>query len=181
MIQQSKKSRYSGQLSLVYETHLSLGPKYKNEREKFFGMKIARISEDMIDKENLPDPIIADILGMGLDDFQTYIEILVTIRGNHHRQYITECLDSFMLKNRPGALITQQRTKNAPRRFILDSKLLEVLVQISVLKECNGELVTTPILMIYSFLQERYGIYIRELPPDNGFSSSSMLERQATR
>ena len=71
---------------------------------------------------------------MGLGDFDTYIEMLVALRGGFHRQYITECLDSLLLKNRAGAVIAQPRMKNAPRRFVLDSRLLEVLLQIAVLK-----------------------------------------------
>ena len=66
---------------------------------------------------------------MGLSAFDTYIEVIMAHRGDFHRRYFVECLDSLLMKNRPGALITQPRVKNAPRRFILDSRLLEVLLQ----------------------------------------------------
>ena len=71
---------------------------------------------------------------MGLSAFDTYIEVIMAHRGDFHRRYFVECLDSLLMKNRPGALIAQPRVKNAPRRFILDSRLLEVLLQIVVLR-----------------------------------------------
>ena len=52
-------------------------------------------------------------------------------RVKFHRQYLTECLDSLLLKNRPGAMIAQPRGGHA--RFTLDSRLLEVLLQLSLL------------------------------------------------
>ena len=50
-------------------------------------------------------------------------------RVKFHRQYLTECLDTLLLKNRPGAMIAQPR--GGERRFTLDSRLLEVLLQLS--------------------------------------------------
>ena len=52
-------------------------------------------------------------------------------RVKFHRQYLTECLDTLLLKNRPGAMIAQPRS--GARRFTLDSRLLEVLLQLSLL------------------------------------------------
>jgi hypothetical protein len=37
---------------------------------------------------------------MGLGEFESFIEILMAYRGKYHRQYITECLDSLLLKNK---------------------------------------------------------------------------------
>ncbi len=83
-----------------------------------------------------------------------------------------------MLKN-PGALITQPRVKNAPRRFILDSRLLEVLLQIAVLRP-GGVLRshTEPLRLeeVLLFLRERYGLYIDRLPPGDGFGLPSIQD-----
>ncbi len=80
------------------------------------------------------DAEVEAITKMGLSDFETYIEILVALRGAFHRKYIIESLDATMLKNKAGALLAQTRARNAPRRFALDSRLLEVLLQIAVLR-----------------------------------------------
>jgi 3-methyladenine DNA glycosylase AlkC len=72
------------------------------------------------------DAEVEAITKMGLSDFETYIEILVALRGAFHRKYIIESLDATMLKNKAGALLAQTRARNAPRRFALDSRLLEV-------------------------------------------------------
>jgi hypothetical protein len=42
------------------------------------------------------------VLDLKLSDFDTYVEMLVVLRGKFHRQYITECIDSLLMKNRPG-------------------------------------------------------------------------------
>ena len=121
---------------------------------------------------------------MGLGDFDTYIEMLVALRGSFHRRYITECLDSLLLKNRVGALIAQQRVRNAPRRFVLDSRLLEVLLQIAMLKPGGvldyhtGEMRIDDLLTV---LRERYGLYIDRLPQGDGFGAPSITDNRALR
>ena len=104
------------------------------EREKFFGARLSSVLEDMAGDEKGLDPELASLAEMNLPEFEKYIEILAALRGAFHRQYITECLDALMQKNRPGALLVQGRTRKAPRRFVLDSRLLEVLLQIAVLQ-----------------------------------------------
>ena len=129
--------------------------------EKFFGQRVYGLIQDSAGGEDSElDPELKAVTGMGLSEFDTYIEMLVATRGNFHRQYITECFDSLLLKNRSGAMIAQGRTKSGPRRFILDSRLLEVLLQIGVLQPggtlgyYTGELRIDELL---TFLRERYG------------------------
>lgn len=157
----------------------------KAEREKFFGQRVSSLVEDTSDaKDAEMDPEVKVVTEMGLPEFDTYIEMLVALRGPFHRQYITECMDSLLLKNRAGAFIAQGRTKNAPRRFVLDSRLLEVLLQIAVLKPggaggfYTGELRIDELLV---FLRERYGIFIDQLPRGDGFATTSIDERKALR
>jgi hypothetical protein len=89
-----------------------------------------------------------------------------------------------MLKNRPGAFIAQQRTRGAPRRFVLDSRLMEVLLQIIVLRP-GGALGyhTEPLRLdeVLDTLRERYGLYIDCLPPGDGFSATTITDRRALR
>ena len=69
---------------------------------------------------------------MGLGAFEQYIELLMAYRGRYHHKYLIETIDSLLLKNRPGALIAQPH--RGRRRFVLDSALLEVLVQVALLR-----------------------------------------------
>ncbi|RUV68324.1 MULTISPECIES: hypothetical protein [unclassified Mesorhizobium] len=155
------------------------------EREKFFGQRISSLVEDTSGvKDAELDPELKAVTEMGLSEFDAYIEMIVALRGRFHRQYIVECLDSLLLKNRPGAALAQGRTKNAPRRFVLDSRLLEVLLQIAVLKPGGtagfhtGELRIDDLLV---FLRERYGIFIDQLPRGDGFVTTSIDDRHALR
>ncbi|HYD49001.1 MAG TPA: hypothetical protein VEB21_11665, partial [Terriglobales bacterium] len=130
------------------------------------------------------DPEVKAVTEMGLSEFDAYIEMIVALRGPFHRKYVTQCLDSLLLKNRAGALIAQGRTKEAPRRFVLDSRLLEVLLQIAILKQGTdggfhtGEMRVDELLV---FLRERYGIFIDQLPRGDGFATTSIEDRGALR
>lgn len=174
----------SGEFS-VGEVLQLLDAPLKSEREKFFGQRISSLLEETSGAKDAElDPELKAVTEMGLAEFDAYIEMIVALRGRFHRQYIVECLDSLLLKNRPGAALAQGRTKNAPRRFILDSRLLEVLLQIAVLKPGGaagfhtGEMRVDELLV---FLRERYGLFIDQLPKGDGFSTPSIDERRALR
>ncbi len=174
----------SGEFS-VGEVLQLLDAPLKAEREKFFGQRVSSLVEETSGAKDAElDPELKAVTEMGLPDFETYIEMIVALRGRFHRQYIVECLDSLLLKNRPGAALAQGRTKNAPRRFVLDSRLLEVLLQIAVLKPggaagfYTGELRVDELLV---FLRERYGIFIDQLPRGDGFATPSIDDRRALR
>ncbi|MDR2838286.1 MAG: hypothetical protein LBV49_06905 [Azonexus sp.] len=160
------------------------GAPFADERDKFFGERLSGLLESLSEGEDGLDPEIESITTMGLSDFETYIEILSALRGAFHRKYIIESLDALTLKNKPGALLAQTRARNAPRRFTLDSRLLEVLLQIAVLRPggdkgyFTGEMRIDDLL---AFLRERYGLYIDQLPPGEGFSIPTIDERKALR
>ncbi len=153
------------------------------EREKFFGARLSSVLEDMASDEQGLDPEIASLAGMRLPEFEKYVELLVALRGSFHRQYITECLDALMQKNRPGALLSQARTRNAPRKFVLDSRLLEVLLQVAVLQPTERGFRTGEMRLdeLLTFLRERYGLFVDCLPPADGFGTPSIEDRQALR
>jgi hypothetical protein len=157
---------------------------YKGEREPYFKARLASILEDSGGREEDLAPEVAQILEMGLPAFETYIEVVIAHRGDFHRRYLVECLDSLLMKNRPGALIAQSRVKGAPRRFTLDSRLLEVLLQLAVLRP-GGTLgyhtASLRIDQVLSFLQGRYGLYIDRLPPGDGFGMPSIQDRATLR
>lgn len=157
----------------------------KAEREKFFGQRISSLVEETSGAKDAElDPELQAVTEMGLSEFDAYIEMIVALRGRFHRQYIVECLDSLLLKNRSGAALAQGRTKSAPRRFVLDSRLLEVLLQIAVLKPGGAEGFHTGELRVDEllvFLRERYGLYIDQLPRGDGFATTSIEDRRALR
>jgi hypothetical protein len=128
------------------------------------------------------DPVVTQLLQLGLDDFTTYIEVITHYRVKFHRQYLTECLDTLMLKNRPGAMIAQPR--GGQRRFILDSRLLEVLLQLALLTAKGPARFETAALRIDEFLailRDRYGLYIDKLPEGDGFGPALVTEHGALR
>lgn len=163
-----------------------LEPLHKDERAKFFGARMYALVQDSAGNTEADiDPELKAVLDLKLSEFDTYIEILVALRGKFHRQYITECIDSLLMKNRPGALVAQGRTKGAPRRFVLDSRLLEVLLQIAVLRQDtpSGPFYTgeTRIEALLTWLRERYGLHIDRLPRGDGFGTPSIEDRAALR
>jgi hypothetical protein len=160
-----------------------LKPKWKTERDIFFGNRRASLLETDKDDSAL-DPEIQAICDLGLDDLNLYIECVFILASNTPRKNLVTAIDSLLLKNRPGAIITQGRGKGAARRFILDSRMLEVLLQIAVLRT-GGQLGyhTTEIRIeeLLSFIRERYGIYIDRLPDGEGFEKPSIDDREALR
>jgi len=91
-------------------------------------------------------------------------------------------LDSLLLKNKDTGLLAQARTKGSPRRFVLGSKLLEVLLQLAVLTQENGRFATREVRIeeLLAFLRERYGLFIDRLP-EFMQNSGSILDRRALR
>ncbi len=160
------------------------GATFRDEREKYFNGRLRELTDSLKDDRGGIDARTSELLKLGLSDFETYIEVLVALKGSYHRKYIIEALDSLMQKNRAGALLAQTRAKNASRRFVLDSRLLEVLLQIAVLRPGGDAGYFTGAMRIddlLGFLRERYGLYIDALPPGEGFKAPSIDERAALR
>jgi len=185
LVRRGKLSKPASGDFTVGEVLQLLDAPLKAEREKFFGQRISSLVEETSGAKDAElDPELKAVIEMGLPEFDAYIEMIVALRGRFHRQYIVECLDSLLLKNRLGAALAQGRMKNAPRRFVLDSRLLEVLLQVVVLKPGGaegfhtGELRVDELLVV---LRERYGIYIDQLPRGDGFATTSIEDRRALR
>jgi hypothetical protein len=159
-----------------------LGPSYRADRERFAGSRLPRVLEAIQEPGEDLDPEVADLLGLDLDTFTTYIEIISSSRVAFHRKYLTDCLDTLLLKNRPGAMIAQPRRGN--RRFVFDSRLLEVLLQLALLRPDGVGGLYTKAIRIDEFLtvlRERYGLYIDQLPPSDGFGTPNLADQAALR
>ena len=159
-----------------------LNPGHDAERQAYFKFRLASLIEESTSGNEDIDPEIRKVTSMGLGEFESFIEILMAYRGKFHRQYVTECLDSLLLKNKENGLLAQSRTKGSPRRFVLGSKLLEVLLQVAVLTQDSGSFVTRQVRIeeLLAFLRTRYGLHIDQLP-EGAQANSSILERRALR
>lgn len=162
-----------------------LEPTHKQERSSFFGKRLAGLLETSAGnaKDDIA-PEIEAVIDMKLQDFETYIEIIVGLQAPGHRRNIVTTLDSLMMKNKKGALLAQPRVRNSKRRIVLDGRLLEVLLQIAVLRpEGVRGFHTTEMRIeeVLHFLRERYGIYVDRLPPNDGFLEASITDREALR
>jgi len=159
-----------------------LKPEHYTERQAYFEFRLAKLIEESTSGNEDVDLEIREVTGMGLGEFESFIEILMAYRGKYHRQYITECLDSLLLKNKETGLLAQSRTKGSPRRFVLGSKLLEVLLQVAVLTQDGGCFITRKVRIeeLLAFLRNRYGLHIDRLP-ESAQANSSILDWRALR
>ncbi|OGP93186.1 MAG: hypothetical protein A2156_08525 [Deltaproteobacteria bacterium RBG_16_48_10] len=158
-------------------------PEWKKERDIFFGQRRVALLETEED-DSIRDPQLETIYQLGLDDFNLYMECVYLLASNVPRRNLVNALDSLLLKNRPGALLAQGRAKGGQRRFILDSRLLEVLLQIAVLRtggERGYHTAEIRIEEILSFIRERYGVYVDRLPDGEGFEHPSIADRESLR
>ena len=72
------------------------------------------------------------------------------------------------------------------RRFTLDSRMLEVLLQLALLRGSDDnpmELRTVPLRIdeFLKILRERYGLYIDQLPDGDGFGPAIVTDHSALR
>jgi hypothetical protein len=161
--------------------------KYKNERDSYFGMRFANLIEEL--KEGGDGdlaPEISRILEMGLSDFEAFIEILVTLRSAFHKTFILKCLDSLLMKNQESGILRQpgRQGRGKGRRFFMGTRLLEVLLQIAVLRPSGASFKTGEIRIeeLLDWLVARYGLYIDRLPEQfDSIGAPSITDRQALR
>jgi hypothetical protein len=180
-----KLARPSGRDFTVAEVLEFAKPKHKSARDAYFWGRLPGLLAAASNGEGEDlDPEIRRITEMELGDFERYIEILVTMRGKFHRKYLIECLDALLQKNRDGGLLKQQRGGRAERRFFMGTRLLEVLLQIAVLRPQGAAYVSAEIRVddLLQFLIARYGIYVDRLPDrHDSVGPPSIIDRQALR
>ena len=136
------------------------------------------------DQEEIID-VFKPIMDLELSEFDTFVEVVTQARASFHYRYHRELLDSLFQSNRETGLIWLGRSRKYRRRFWLSSRLLETLVQLSVLtlqQGGNGEsLFTSEPILIDSFvhwLENRYGIVVNGVGNDR-FSSSGIVVHKA--
>jgi hypothetical protein len=102
LVRRGKLIRPLNSVFSVGELYGLQGEPFAEERDKFFGERLAGLLESLSEGDAGLDAEVEAITKMGLSDFETYIEILVALRGAFHRKYIIESLDATMLKNKSG-------------------------------------------------------------------------------
>ena len=159
-----------------------LKPELDRDRQSYFASRLAGLIEESTSEKEDIDPEIRDVMARGLNEFEAFIEILMAYRGDFHRRYITQCLDSLLLKNKENGLLAQSGAKGSPRRFVIGSKLLEVLLQVAVLTQEDNRFITRELRIeeLLSFLRNRYGLYIDRLP-EGARAYNNILDRRALR
>lgn len=148
-------------------------------------LKRLRSDNETIDEE-LP-PEIQAIFDSGLPPFDLFIELVTHLRQKHHLNYLTEMMDKLFQKNTDSGAMVQGKSRNNPRRWHLGGRLLEVLVQLAVLrwgeKDGKKSFYSEPIL-IEDFLlwaEARYGLVIGGSQLGGGRVPVTMEEHRAFR
>lgn len=146
-------------------------------------LKQLRIDNQSSDEE-LP-PEVQSILDSGLNPFDTFIELITHIRQKHHLDYLTQMMDKLFQKNSDAGAMVQGKSRNNPRRWHLGGRLLEVLVQLAVLKWTDKEgrklFYSEPILIedFLFWLEARYGFVIGGAQLGTGKRPVTMEEHHA--
>jgi hypothetical protein len=178
MARRGQLSRPPGGFFPVSDLLALLGQRHHKDRSGYAAGRLSAIEASRPAGED-EDPVVAQLLALGLDEFTAYIEVVTYYRVKFHRRYLTECLDSLLLKNRPGAMIAQPRS--GMRRFTLDSRLLEVLLQLALLSPVTFETVPLRVDEFLAILRDRYGLCVDQLPDGDGFRPALITDHGALR
>lgn len=114
--------------------------------------------------------------------FGKWIELIMQQKGGLQYKRHIELFDRLSFKNNERGFLAQGRSRKHPRRFVLGTKLLETLTQISLLDD-SGESITSRSLSIeelIEFLRNRYGLIINGLNEER-FDSADIKVIQAFR
>jgi hypothetical protein len=97
--------------------------------------------------------------------FDKYVLCLTKSRGAYQFRHTSSFIDKVSMKNTETAFIADGRNKKHPRRAVLDSRLLETLVQLLVLEVENNQYVSRSLSIdeLIDKLRNRYGIIINGL------------------
>jgi hypothetical protein len=138
------------------------------------------------DDEQLP-PEVQAILDAGLTSFDALVEVVTHVRQKHHMSYLVQMMDKLFQKNTPFGALVQGRSTANPRRWHLGGRLLEVFVQLSVLRfdERDGRkhFFTEPVLIedFLRWVEHRYGFVIAPASIPGGRQPITLDEHRAFR
>lgn len=96
-------------------------------------------------------------------NFDKYIQCVMKSRSTYQYTFSFRFLDSVAMKNKESAFLADGRSRKTPRRAVLGTKLLEVLVQLLVLSPKEGGGYESRALSIDELakqLRSRYGLVV---------------------
>jgi hypothetical protein len=138
------------------------------------------------DDEQLP-PEVQAILAAGLSPFETLVEVVTHVRQKHHVSYLVQMVDKLFQKNSPFGSLVQGRSTINPRRWHLGGRLLEVCVQLAVLRfdevEGRKRFYTEPVLIddFLHWAEHRYGFVVASATTPGGRQPVTPDEHRAFR
>jgi hypothetical protein len=144
--------------------------------------RLRSIIED--DKELTPElrQVVRDIVQLEDGDVNGYLAVFMHQRGAYHIRHNTYLLDSLMQKNTESGLLAVGRSRKQKRRFVMGTRLLELLAQLSVLRAdaTQQHYHTSPVSIedFTEFLHQRYGLIINGLDLPR-FADSDLRTHQA--
>jgi hypothetical protein len=114
--------------------------------------------------------------------FGKWIELIMQQKGGMQYKRHIELFDRLSFKNNERGLLAQGRSRKHPRRFVLGTKLLETLTQISLLDDSGDTIVSRSLSIeeLMEFLRKRYGLVINGLN-ENRFDNADIKVIQAFR
>jgi len=95
-----------------------------------------------------------------LNTLQRFVELVALERTRYYRKYLTEQLDTVLMKNQDTCLLRQGKGRRNERRWHIGSQILEMLVQVAVLQPEGAEFRSRPILIddLLFWMRQRYGL-----------------------
>jgi hypothetical protein len=154
--------------------------------ESDFKALLKQIMQLNADDEEVP-PEIQALQASGLSAFETLIEVVTHVRQKHHVSYLVQMVDKLLQKNSPFGALVQGRSAKNPRRWHLGGRLLEVLVQLAVLRfedvEGQKRFYTEPILIdeFLGWVEHRYGFVVAPATTPGGRQPFTLDEHRAFR
>lgn len=134
--------------------------------EQYFTVRLGDLRRKNETDDQSLSPEEEAIYDSGLPSFDVFIELVTHVRQKHHIKYMTEMMDKVLQKNTEHGALIQGKSKNNQRRWHLGGRLLEVFVQLSVLRwrdESTKRVFYTEPVLVDDFLQwmeARYGFVI---------------------
>jgi hypothetical protein len=125
---------------------------------------------------------VIDMVKLEDSDINGYLTVFMHRRGKYHLGFNTSLLDSLMQKGSESGLLAAGHSRKHKRRFVLGTRLLELLAQLSVLKADASQThyTTVPVSIedFTGYLHQRYGLLINGLDQPR-FAESDLRTHQA--
>ena len=98
------------------------------------------------------------------DDLARYVAILARVKGPYQYKFYQKFLDNVSMKNSGSAFMSGGRSTKHARRGVLGARLIELIVQLLVLKERQGvggfEARSLSVTELIAGIRSRYGLII---------------------